>query len=208
MTTTDGLRRRPTGARAARIHDAVLTAAAELLTEGGLSAATADAVAARAGVSKATIYNHWPSRLALASEAFGRLLGIEVPAVDNGSLVEDVAFHMSGFSRFLAGPLGHVYAQLLAASVEDEAGATYFHAYFLEPRRELLSRSFDAAVARGEVAVGVGLDDCIDMLVGPLVYRRLVGRTALTPEGAARIARLALEGILATPHHPRGTTPR
>ena len=69
MTTTGDQSRNlikptPNGARSARIHRLLLQVTGLLLDEGGLPAATVDAIAERSGVSKATIYNHWPSRTA------------------------------------------------------------------------------------------------------------------------------------------------
>ena len=58
--------------RSLRAKDSVLCATKDLLDEGGLGAATVDAISARSGVSKATIYKHWPCRTAIAAEAFGR----------------------------------------------------------------------------------------------------------------------------------------
>lgn len=48
--------------RVTRSREAVITAARELLVEGGPSAVTVDAVVARSGVAKSTIYRHWESR--------------------------------------------------------------------------------------------------------------------------------------------------
>src|SRR5579863_10510261 len=48
---------------------AILEAAAELALERGLAAVSMDAVADRAGVSKATIYRWWPTKETLALDA-------------------------------------------------------------------------------------------------------------------------------------------
>src|ERR1700674_4545770 len=48
---------------------AILRAADELLLEHGLSSISMDAVAERAGASKATIYRWWPSKELLALDA-------------------------------------------------------------------------------------------------------------------------------------------
>ncbi len=205
MTSPDGLQRKPSGARAARIHTAALEAAAALLTEGGLPAASADAIAARAGVSKATLYNHWPSRLAIASEAYSEILRQQVPPADTGSLEDDVLAHVEDFARFYSTPLGQVLTQLLAAALDDEAGSIYFHTYLVEPRRALIGAMYERGVERGEIDPAVPLEDAIDVLLGPLIYRRLVNRTPLTPDGAALLARITLRGLLITPGNPAGT---
>src|SRR5439155_10144682 len=63
--------RRPRGRpRSEAARRAILAAAGELMLSGGLAAATMDAIAARAGVSKATIYKWWPSRGAVALDGF------------------------------------------------------------------------------------------------------------------------------------------
>jgi AcrR family transcriptional regulator len=56
---------------------------------GGLAAATVDAIAARSGVSKATIYKHWPARTAVVAEGFGGMMSDALPLPDTGSAVGD-----------------------------------------------------------------------------------------------------------------------
>ena len=55
--------------RSERARKAILEAASELLLARGLSAVSMDAVAERAGVSKATIYRWWPTKETLALDA-------------------------------------------------------------------------------------------------------------------------------------------
>lgn len=55
--------------RLLRSRDAMVSAATALLTEGGLEAITHQAVAARAGVGRATVYRHWPDLLDLRLSA-------------------------------------------------------------------------------------------------------------------------------------------
>ena len=55
--------------RSEKARKAILAAAAELLLARGLSAVSMDAVAERAGVSKATIYRWWPTKETLALDA-------------------------------------------------------------------------------------------------------------------------------------------
>src|SRR5690606_191899 len=49
----------PLDARVARSRATVLRTATDLLVEGGPSAVTIDAIVARSGVAKSTIYRHW-----------------------------------------------------------------------------------------------------------------------------------------------------
>ena len=189
---------RPVKPRSIRVHEAAVNATRDLLAEGGLPAATIDAIAARSGVSKATLYKHWPSRTAVAAEAFGRDMADAVPASDTGTTAGDLAEQVLLVSRFYASPEGTVFSQLLAATVTDEGGAAYFRAWFLAGRRTAIATLWQRGVERGDVRPGVGSDTVVDLLFGPLVYRLLTGHLPLTDEAAAALADAALHGLLTT----------
>jgi AcrR family transcriptional regulator len=187
----------PNGARSARIHRLLLQVTGLLLDEGGLPAATVDAIAERSGVSKATIYNHWPSRTAIAASAFAELMGAAVPVPDTGSLAGDVTEHLVRLGAFYASePRGKTFAQLLAACVDDEAGAAYFREYFLTARHQVIAQLWQRALDRGEADPAIGLDEVIDILAGPLIFRRLAGHHPLTEAGARKVARAVLRGLV------------
>jgi AcrR family transcriptional regulator len=182
--------------RSVRAHQAVLDAKRELLREGGLPAATIDAIAERSRVSKATIYKHWPSRTAIAAEAFGKTMAQATPTPDTGSARDDLAGQVRQVTAFYASPDGRVFAQLLAASVSDPDGARYFRDFFLAGRRDSTRTIWQRAIERGEARPGVDADTAADILFGGLIYRLLNGNTPLTPANADRIAGAALDGLL------------
>ncbi|WP_237163080.1 TetR/AcrR family transcriptional regulator [Mycolicibacterium mucogenicum] len=186
---------RPTGARSDRIHQAILDATSELLDEGGFPAATVDAIAARSGASKATIYKHWPSRTAVAAESFGAMMAQALPLPDTGSAAGDLTEQVVRVSAFYASARGAVFAQLLAACVDDPAGAMYFRDYFLSGRRAAITTLWQRAVDRGEVDARLDVNDVIDILFGPLIFRRMTGHCALTEEHARRLAETAIRGL-------------
>jgi AcrR family transcriptional regulator len=187
---------RPVRPRSLRVHEAAVDATRALLAEGGLPAATMDAVAARSGVSKATLYKHWPSRTAVAAEAFGRQLADAVPLPDTGTTAGDLAEQLRLVSRFYASHEGRVFAQLLAACVADPGGAAFFRAWFLAGRRTAVATLWQRGVDRGDVRPGVDVDTATDLLFGPLVFRLLTGHLPLTDEASAALADAALHGLL------------
>ena len=68
----------------------VLDTVLDLLREVGYDRLTIDGVAARARVSKATIYRHWPGKAELVAAALRhRHVGVQIPA-DTGSLRGDL----------------------------------------------------------------------------------------------------------------------
>lgn len=193
---SEGILAHPCGARSARVHEQVLAVTAALLDEGGCAAATVDAISARSGVSKATIYKHWPSRNAIAAKAFGRMMASDAPLPDTGTTAGDLTEMVRLVSAFYASPRGRVFAQLIAACAGDPAGAAYFRAYFLAGRREATAQLWDRARERGDVDPDLSIDDVIDILFGPLIFRLLTGHLDLTEANATRLAQTALAGLL------------
>ena len=181
--------------RSARVHEAVLVATEQLLDAGGLGAATTDAISERSGVSKATVYKHWPSRIAVAAEAFGRQMADAVPAPDTGDPVEDLIEHFRRVSVFYLSPRGDVFAQLLAACVTDAHGAEFFREFFLNERRRVIRSLWQRAVDAGRVDAAVDPEVAVDLLSGPLVFRRISGHAPLAPDDAAGLARAAIVGL-------------
>ena len=182
--------------RSLRAKESVLCATKELLDEGGLGAATVDAISARSGVSKATIYKHWPCRTAIAAEAFGRRMADAIPVPDEGNATADLTEQVRRVSKFYAGPNGKIFAQLLAASVTDEAAAPYFREFFLDARRANVAELWNRALARGEVNSTISAGTATDLLFGPLIFRLMTGHAPLTEQEAEAIATAALHGLL------------
>jgi AcrR family transcriptional regulator len=190
----DGILPHPSTPRSLRVHEEVLLATGELLKEGGLAAATVDAISARSGVSKATIYKHWPSRPAVAAEAFGRLMADVLPLPDTGSATGDLTAQVRQVSAFYA--TQPMFAQLLAACVVDPGGAAYFRRFFLSGRRAAIAELWERGVARGEVDPAVDADTATDLLFGPLIFRLMTGHRALSADEADKISSAALHGLL------------
>ncbi|MFC4943717.1 TetR/AcrR family transcriptional regulator [Pseudonocardia sp. GCM10023141] len=187
---------RPQRPRSVRARESVLAATDALLAAGGLAAATIDAISARSGVSKATIYKHWPSRTAVAAEAFGLRMASTLPLPDTGSARGDFGAQVRLVSEFYASPAGTVFAQLLAASVTDPEAATFFRTFFLAGRRQAIATMWQRGLDRGEVDAGIDVEVAQDILFGPLIFRLLTGHAPLTVEQADQIADAALRGLL------------
>ena len=68
----------------------ILKAALDLMDETAFAQVTAEAIAERAGTSKATLYRWWPNKAAVVIEAFRQAVAPELPLQDTGSLREDL----------------------------------------------------------------------------------------------------------------------
>ncbi len=191
-----GLVLHPQTPRSLRVRRSALQATRDLLGEGGLGAATIDAIAGRSGVSKATLYKHWPSRIAIAAEAFGRDMAEAVPGSDTGTTLGDLREQVRLTSAFYASPEGQVYRELVAACVQDAGGAAYFRAYFLAGRRRAFARLWARGVERGDVRADVDVDTATDLLFGPLLFRLMTGHRPLSEDAADAVTDAALRGLL------------
>jgi AcrR family transcriptional regulator len=78
------------GGRTARTRGQVLDAVASLLLEGGFDALTVDAVAARSGVHRTTVYRRWRDTGALLADSFDAAREQSWQPPDTGSLLGDL----------------------------------------------------------------------------------------------------------------------
>jgi AcrR family transcriptional regulator len=183
--------------RSQKAHDAVLKAAAELLLARGLSAVSMDAVAERAGVSKATIYRWWPTKETLALDAlYTEWAAARPESEDTGTLRGDLLALLRPWAR-LAGsrPYGRVIGALLTEAQTDPAFAAQYRARFVEPRREQLRAIFRRAAERGEIPALTKTEVAIDLLYGPLYHRLLHGHAPLDDELVSDVVDMVLTAI-------------
>jgi Tetracyclin repressor-like, C-terminal domain len=118
------------------------------------------------------------------------------PPPNTGDSRQDLTEQVRRVSAFYTRRRDDVFAQLLAACVDDPAGAAYFLEYFLAGRRLAITELWQRALDRGDADASVPVDDVIEILFGPLIFRRLTGHYALTDEHARALADAALDGLL------------
>jgi AcrR family transcriptional regulator len=192
--------------RSEKARTAILAAAAELLLARGLSAVSMDAVAERAGVSKATIYRWWPTKESLALDALYNEWAAASPHPrDTGSLRGDLLALMRPWARLASSrPYGRVLAALLTEALTDPAFAAEYRQRLLEPRRDQARAIFHRAIQRGEIPADTKIEVALDLLYGPLYHRLLHGHAPLNDRFVRDVVDLALGGIQPAPDAPAG----
>ncbi|HEX4092805.1 MAG TPA: TetR/AcrR family transcriptional regulator [Trebonia sp.] len=183
--------------RSETAHKAVLAAAADLLLDRGLPGVSMDAVAERAGVSKATIYRWWPTKETLALDMLYNEWAKVTPQVyESGSLRVDLLSLLRAWSRLASGrPYGRVVAALLMEGQTDPAFSAEYQRRMVEPRREQARAIYRAAIARGEIPADTKVEVAIDLIYGPLYHRLLHGHAPLDDQFVDDIVDLALRGL-------------
>jgi AcrR family transcriptional regulator len=183
--------------RSEKARRAILEAAAELLLLRGLDAVSMDAVAERAGVSKATIYRWWPSKEMLALDALLDWAAASAPVRDTGSLRGDVLALIRPWVREIRRrPFGAVIAAFVSEAQSDAKFADAYRTHFVEPRRDAMRAVFARAAERGEVAADVDVEVALDLIYGAVYHRLLHGHAELTDRFARDVVDLSLNGIL------------
>jgi AcrR family transcriptional regulator len=181
--------------RSEKSRQAILEAAADLLLANGIAAVSMDAVAARAGVSKATIYRWWPTKETLALDALYHEWAVP-PARDTGSLRGDLLSLLRPWVR-LAGrrPYGRAIAALITEAQTDPEFAREYRTRFLSPRRDLARTVLHRAIERGEIPAGTKIEVALDVLYGPLYHRLLHGHAPLNDRFVRDVVDTVLGGI-------------
>jgi AcrR family transcriptional regulator len=193
-TDTAPRRGRPRSEQARR---AILQAAADLLLDDGAARVSMDAVAERAGVSKATIYRWWPSKERLALEALLDWAGASSPPRDTGTLRGDLLALVRPWVRDIRKrPFGRVIAALVTQAQSDPEFAAVYRSDFVDQRREPMRAVFARAVDRGEASADLDIEAAVDLIYGPLYHRLLHGHAPLTERFAQDVVDLALGGIV------------
>lgn len=187
--------RRPGRPRDARAEQAILDAAFDLIEEVGFSGLTVDAVAARAGVGKATIYRRWTSKEALVVAAAKGSKGGPGEAVDTGDLRADLIAAWRRTADHLRHERhGRVMPALVAEAATNPELAKLLHELSVE-RRANIRRLVESAMARGDLSSEVDADLAVEMFVAPLFYRRLVSGAPLNIADAEPVVDYLLDGL-------------
>lgn len=156
------------------VDEAIMEATASLLAEAGFEALTMEQVAARAGVSKASLYRRFTNRsdlLAATCVAFAP----DTPEVpDTGSTRDDLMILLTHLAKTMATPEsgGPLPAILAAASSNEDARKALSR--FSSTRRAPLRSVAERAIQRGELPVGTDAGSVADLLAGAVLFRNLV----------------------------------
>ena len=151
-----------------------------LLDEVGYQHLTVEAVAARAGVGRTTVYRWWPTKAALIIEALGATLPrVAVGITDDGR--RDLRTVLDRMARAECGPRMAETLPALAAEARRDPDTAARLTGLLGPRRAADAAVLLAAAARGDIPLHVDVSLVLDIALGTLLWRRLRGKNRPPP---------------------------
>ncbi|MBW4420703.1 MAG: TetR/AcrR family transcriptional regulator [Myxacorys californica WJT36-NPBG1] len=156
--------------RSAQSHQAMLQATLELLGEVGFDAMSIDAIAARAGVGKATIYRRYASKAELVADAIERVRE-EIVIPDTGSLKSDIDALIQSAAQITLSPLGRqTVAMIISSASSNPEFAEIYWTKYLQPRRQAFAVVLERAKARHEIGADLDPGLVFDAMSGIMLY--------------------------------------
>ena len=178
--------------RSDQSHKAILQATREVLEQVGYRAMTIEAIAARAGVGKKTIYRWWPSKAAVALEALTTSIDALTHFPDTNSLGTDLLTYFEQSFSGLQGKSGTVLSGLAAEAQLDQEFAQQFQQSFIVPMKAGLVSLLQRGQQRGELAENINLEVLADLIYGAKWYRFLLYPAPLDEAFARDIVQIIL----------------
>jgi AcrR family transcriptional regulator len=190
---------RPGRPRDPAIDEAIRTATQQLLLEIGHRGLSMGAVAARAGVSKPTLYLRYPSKQFLIFDAvFGRTKALDMP--ETGSLRRDLLEAYGwAVAEFAAPEARATLPALLAEMPASPEFVRLVRAEVIDPEYARVESLLRQARERGEVREDADLTLVVDAFLGAALARAVLLDRPLDHDFAVGMVDLLIEGLRPRP---------
>jgi AcrR family transcriptional regulator len=162
--------------KSTQAHSQVVEAAVTLFAERGIEATSMDAIASASGVSKATIYRHWPDKDTLCLEVLSYLHGLdkELPVFDSGDFRADLIAHLRYDPAAERKPMrDRILPHLMAYASHNRVFGDSWRSRVTEPARMSLKALMDRGKRKGILKTSLNPEVGIALMLGPLIYRNV-----------------------------------
>jgi AcrR family transcriptional regulator len=157
--------------RSPEADQAILRAAVELCAVDGFDATTVEAVAARAGVGKATVYRRYPNRVGLIVAAATEVCTALATPCDTGSVGEDLRAIARGIVRRLGDEPTRAMLAELGAAAARHPELRMAQQSFVASRRAVAGDAIRRGIARRELRPDTNVEVMTDLVAAPLYHR-------------------------------------
>jgi AcrR family transcriptional regulator len=197
VAATERRRTRGRGRRPAdEVRGEILDAAGELLLDEGMAGFTFERVSTLSGASRTTLHKWWPTRGALAAEAYFRTVETTLAFPDTGDIAADLTVQLTAFVRLVTGTgAGRVIAELIGWSQTDPELAAAYRERYSAPRRALAVTAIEQARDRGQLRPDVDAEAVVDQLWGACYHRLLIPDQPLTEAFARTLVDQLVRGL-------------
>lgn len=159
-------------------HEEILRATIEELQSVGYDRTTMDAIAERAGASKATLYRHWPGKAELVVAAIRYMKGVDSTSLpDTGDLRSDLISLLTSATQHGDHDELCIMRGMVSACGADKELAQVFFEQVVEAKRAHAVQLLERAQRRGQVSEAADIHFLVDTAPAMLVFRSL-----LTPQ--------------------------
>jgi AcrR family transcriptional regulator len=160
-----------------------LDAAQRILQENGVLAVTHGSVSKATGVSRSTLYRHWPKIAQLRNDAFKRASRPpNIAPKTNGPLRADLNWLLGILIAALnETPWGKVAPQVIAAAATDQEARIVIND-FMKERIASVEAVFAAAETRGELQPSIPVRQLVQMAIAVPYFRKLILGAPLSHE--------------------------
>ena len=188
--------------RVVHTRQVVIDAVADLLSTDGLAQLTMDAIAARSGVARSTIYRHWPDRVELMVDVFESVSSVADPLDPCGPLHADLRATGDSLARGLTEHRwGLILSCLVGTAGHDDAIHRALNT-FGRARRAESAEIFSRAITRGEIRSDLDPVCEAERFAGPFFLRRLVTADTLDADFVEAQVRATCRALGAPYEHP------
>jgi AcrR family transcriptional regulator len=196
MTAIESPARKRGRPRDEAIDAAILDATIEELTDRGMAALTMEAIAARAGVAKTTLYRRWPGAEELALEAMRSFSPAPSDQIPDGSAREKLQFLLDRMRRLWSNPR---YAALMRRVAADGTAQPDMYRQcrdrLVGPQIAAMMATLAQAVDEGLIRPDVDLVWVRQMLVSPIMAAALTHKDHVTRAQTAFVLETVLAGL-------------
>lgn len=154
--------------KGARNKNEIIGATIELLENINYSSLTIEAVAARSGVGKTTIYRWWNHKSDLVFEAFIAKTETFFEFDLTKPIYQNFVQQLLSLTSVLKSGIGR--AMLTVIAEEKEIAAEFLNAY-LAPRRDETKKMLQTGIDKGEIHDNLDFEIILDMLYGPIYFK-------------------------------------
>lgn len=175
--------KKPEDPRLIATRNVALEAALTILQEEGVLSVTHALISAKTGISRSTLYRHWPKLDQLRNDAFKQAARPpNISPKTNGPLHADLVWLLGILMSALnETPWGQVAPQVIAAAATDQEARSVIND-FMQERIASVEATFAAAEARGELSPNAPVRYLVEAAIAVPYFRKLIAGLPLDHE--------------------------